>query len=108
VQLIDRLLSLAELWAAARGLSVSRLGNLVVRDGNFFERVAAGRSCTITTFEKFVAYFREAQHWPDAVIPPAALALLDDLPPHAAADTPEPDARATGNDDNLSGAEVLV
>lgn len=102
MQLIDRLLSLAQLWAAARGLSLSRLGFLVVRDGNFFERLGGGGSCTITTFEKFLAYFRDAMHWPEGIIPAAALALLDDLPPHAALDTLTDDTLSSGKPDDVT------
>lgn len=102
MQLIDRLVSLAELWIASRGLSLSRLGFLVVRDGSFFERLAGGRSCTIATFEKFLAYFRDPAHWPDAVIPADALSLLDDLPPHAASDSADHDVLSSGKSDDVT------
>jgi hypothetical protein len=106
VQLIDRLLTLADLWTVSRGLSLSRLGTLVLRDGSFFDRVAGGASCTIATFEKFLAHFRNPQNWAEGFIPDDARALLDDLPPHAAPDTAEAAAVSSGNGDKISGEDA--
>jgi hypothetical protein len=82
VTLKDYLLALAGHWQESRGLSLSRLGDLVANDGSFFARVESGKTFTMVRFEKFIAFFREPANWRDAVVPDHAAALLAELPAH--------------------------
>lgn len=86
--LLERLQRLGRLWADSQGRELSTLGTLVAKDGKFFARLEAGKSCTVATFERFLAFFREAGNWPEEEIPHAAAELLDDVAAIAAG--PEP------------------
>jgi hypothetical protein len=77
--LTDLLQRLARLWAEAHAKELSTLGTLVAKDGKFFARLEAGKTCTIDTFERFLRFFREPGNWPAAVIPHEAADLLDDI-----------------------------
>lgn len=57
------IINLATLYALHTGRRLSTLGAYVVNDGKFFDRLAAGGSCTMKTAEKVVRYFDS--RWPD-------------------------------------------
>ncbi|HWT12268.1 MAG TPA: hypothetical protein VN231_05915 [Allosphingosinicella sp.] len=86
--LIDRLRALGLLWAAAHGRELSTLGTLVAKDGKFFACLADGKTCTVTIFERFLAFFREPGNWPEESIPADAAMLLDEVEMIAAGPDP--------------------
>jgi hypothetical protein len=64
----EKLLSLAHRFAEARGLSIARVSTLVRNDGKFFDGLATGKDCTLTTLEYCLQWF--SNHWPsDATWP---------------------------------------
>lgn len=70
VDLKTRLLRCADLWCAATGQSLTRLGVLVCNDGGFFTRVVRpDAGCTTITLEKFARFLGLAEHWPAGDIP---------------------------------------
>lgn len=75
MMLIDRLISAAQLWATENGRSLPRLATIVVNDGKLFERLSAGGSCTVATYERLMAYLRDPQNWQRG-IPQGAGVLL--------------------------------
>lgn len=89
--LMDRLTRLAEMWSAATGRSQSRLATIVVNDGKLFQRVAAGTTITLSTFERFLRFFRDPANWPDAAIPSDAADFLDEIEAIATTVLPEAD-----------------
>lgn len=99
--LMDRLTRLAELWSEATGRSQSRLATIVVNDGKLFQRVAAGTTITVSTFERFLRFFRDAANWPDGAIPPSAADFLDEM--EAIATAP---IETAGKSDNLTAPET--
>ncbi len=54
-----RLLTEADQYCSARGISRARLATLVVNDGKFFDRVEKGGDFTVRTFERFMQYFAD-------------------------------------------------
>lgn len=64
---IDRLITLAQMWAKANDRSTSRLATIVANDGKFFERLSSGGTCTVTVLEKFIAFFSDASNWPAGI-----------------------------------------
>ncbi|WP_139197987.1 hypothetical protein [Sphingomonas gellani] len=74
--LIERLLALAETWAAANNRSTATLASRVARDGKFLERLSAGGQCTADKAERFFAFFRTEGNWP-AGVPTIVSDLLD-------------------------------
>lgn len=73
--LIERLLALAEMWARENDRSLSRLATIVVNDGKLFDRIAAGGSCTVATYERLIGHLSEPSNWPNR-IPVEAQRLL--------------------------------
>ncbi len=57
------LVRLAERFAAARGISLSRVAYLAVDDGKFFSRLQAGRTCTLRSARNVIEYL--SRNWPD-------------------------------------------
>jgi len=51
----------------------------VANDSKLFDRLRAGSSCTISTFEKLLAFFRIGENWTDNCIPDSALMFLERL-----------------------------
>jgi hypothetical protein len=92
MRLTESLLNLARLWAAAHDKSLARLGQIVAKDGKFFARVEAGKDFQVTTFERFLAFFRDPMNWPGGVIPADASDQLGQVQSIAAgvADDVEP------------------
>lgn len=74
------LLQVADLYSAAvnerGGKSLARVATIVANRGSFFDPLREGKTCTVSNFERFVLYFRDPAHWPDAVIPAEASAIL--------------------------------
>lgn len=85
MMLIERLVGAAEIWAAEHERSLSRLATIVVNDGKLFDRIAAGGSCTVATYERLMAHLRTPSNWSKA-IPAEACELLHLSP--CAADLP--------------------
>jgi hypothetical protein len=75
--LIDRILELAALWAAARGHSTtSRLSTIVANDGGLLKRLEGGGNTTVATLDKFVHFLGDPANWPGESIPVEAQGLL--------------------------------
>jgi hypothetical protein len=78
--LIDNILQLAAIWAAAKGhSSTSRLATLVANDGKALTRLESSRNATLSTADKFRTFLANPENWPDATIPVEAAALLDEI-----------------------------
>lgn len=65
----EQLVSLAETYAAAKGLSLSRVSTIVMKGGHVFGRLAAAETdLTTTSYERALKWF--AANWPaDCVWP---------------------------------------
>ncbi len=61
MDLTAELLAKAELHCERAGISKARLATIVVNDGKFFDRVAAGGSLTVKTYERFMAFFAASE-----------------------------------------------
>lgn len=59
------LLQLAERYAAARGLSISRVSTLAFSDGKVLTRISGGGDITTGRLEAAVCWFSD--NWPDDV-----------------------------------------
>ncbi len=80
--LIEKMLRVAELWAAAQGhSSTSRLSNIVANDGRVLAKLGEGGGATIATIDKFVVYLSEPGNWPEGALPTEAAALLASIGP---------------------------
>jgi hypothetical protein len=78
--LIQKILEVASLWAAAKGhSSTSRLATLVANDGKALSRLEIKGNATLATLDKFRTYLAEPKNWPDQLIPAAAQSLIDDI-----------------------------
>ncbi len=73
--LIERLFALAEMWARENDRSLSRLATIVVNDGKLFDRITAGGSCTVATYERLIAHLSDPLNWTKP-IPAEGLRLL--------------------------------
>jgi len=67
----DSLLTLAERYSAATGMSQARLATLVRNDGKFFDRLRAGGGVLTHTYEASVRWFGE--RWPEGADWPAEI-----------------------------------
>ena len=67
----EKLLDLAERFAEARRLSISRVSTLVRNDGKFFKNLADGKDCTLGTLDHCVQWFSD--RWPDNTVWPEGL-----------------------------------
>lgn len=56
------LLSLAQLFAAHRGMKLSTVSTYAAKDGKFFGSLITGSGCTIRRAEKVLDYFD--RNWP--------------------------------------------
>jgi len=61
MDLIADLLARVDRFCQRTGMSKARLATIVVNDGKFFDRIAAGGSTTVKTYERFVAWLAEAE-----------------------------------------------
>ncbi|KQO52683.1 hypothetical protein [Sphingomonas sp. Leaf257] len=75
MDLIGTLVRSAEIWARENERSLARLATIVVNDGKLFDRIAAGGSCTVATYERLMAHLRDAANW-TCPIPADAACLL--------------------------------
>lgn len=84
INLRDTLLELADAFKAESeqhgGRSLARVATIVVNRGAFFDRLRDGKTCNLTSFEAMVAWFAQAENWPQKVIPASAGEILDRLP----------------------------
>lgn len=103
MRITDQLVELGEVWTRATGLSLGRLGTIVVNRGHFFDGLQRGGDCGTDTFIKFLHFFRSGDNWPGGQVPADAAALLDNFENIAVAT----DA-ATGKIDNLPPAGVAA
>lgn len=76
MSLIDHLQSIASAWSEQTGRSLARLSTIVLNDGKFFDRLAAGKTCTVDSYERFVGWLADPANWPDAMIPDHVRPLL--------------------------------
>jgi hypothetical protein len=53
------LLSAAERWASATGKSRATAATLAVNDGQFFDKIEAGKDCTTKTYRKAMCWLIE-------------------------------------------------
>ena len=101
LRLSDRLLSVADLWAAANAASTASLGRLVINDSSFFSRPESPRGPTTGTLERFASFLIEPGNWPDAQVPLEVARFAHAVGISLAADAPSPDIAAES-----IGAEV--
>jgi len=59
--LADKLLHRIEAYCKRAELSEARVANLAVNDGDFVRRLRDGRSCWLSTYEKFMAWLDDAE-----------------------------------------------
>ena len=71
--------------AAHGGRSLSRIATIVVSSGTFFNRLREGKPFLVHNLERFAAWFRQPENWPNGVIPEAASIALISIgrPPHS-------------------------
>lgn len=65
--LLDQLVSVAEVFRAARNLSASRTSTIVFGDGKILRRIGEGRDLTTRRLEEAMQWFSD--NWPDAEWP---------------------------------------
>lgn len=56
-----KLLSRIDRYCRRADVSVSRVGNLAVKDGDFVRRLRDGGTCTIDTYHKVMAWLAKAE-----------------------------------------------
>jgi hypothetical protein len=59
--LAEQLLHRVDAYAARVGLSAARISTLAVNDGDLVRRLREGKTLTVRTFEKFMAWLAEAE-----------------------------------------------
>ena len=69
--LVQQLLKTADAYAAARGLSLSRVSTLAFGDGKILHRLAQGKDLTTRRLEAAMVFF--SQDWPEWQDWPAAV-----------------------------------
>jgi hypothetical protein len=95
----DRLLALAEQWAAATGRSLGALSSVVSNQGGTLDRLRdPATAVTDSTLEKFARFLADAANWPDGEVPDEARAFA-----HVCGVSAGTPALATGESDDLSG-----
>lgn len=68
--------SYEEQVALLGGKSLSRVATIVVNNGAFFQRLRDGKPFLVHNLERFTAWFRMPQNWPDACISQNAVDAL--------------------------------
>lgn len=59
------LVSLVVAYCSSVGLSEARVANLAGRDGRFFARIRAGKTCNVDTLLRVTQWFSD--NWPDGL-----------------------------------------
>lgn len=77
MQLIERLLEVANMWSAANDRSLPRLATIVANDGKLFDRLANGATCTVATLERAFSFLADAENWPGKRVPDRATAVME-------------------------------
>lgn len=62
MDITEHLISTAKDYCQRRNLSPSRVSTLVMNDGKFLDRVAAGGGLTVKTYEKCLDWFAKQGH----------------------------------------------
>lgn len=74
----DQLITVADAFAAVRGLSRARISTLVFNAGGRLDQIASGKDLTTRNFEHAMAYFSsnwpEGSEWPAGIDRPKATA----------------------------------
>jgi hypothetical protein len=65
------LVLLVETYARATSRSEARIANLAGRDSRFFERMRAGKTCSVDTLHHVLGWF--SQNWPSDVAWPVGI-----------------------------------
>ena len=78
------LLCLAEEYSAATKRSEARIANLAGRDGAFFRRIRAGKTCNVDTLEIVTRWFSE--NWPDSLAWPDGIERPNPIPAFTSAE----------------------
>lgn len=58
----ERLLKRAEIFAERKGIALSTLGRIVMKDGKFFKRLKDG-DCTTSALDRFSKVFDDPATW---------------------------------------------
>jgi hypothetical protein len=73
----EQLITVADIFAAARGLSRSRVSTIVFNAGMALDRIASGRDLTTGNYERAMRWFSEnwpeGAEWPCEVTRPASV-----------------------------------
>lgn len=108
MEIRDRLLTLATIWAEASNRSTATLATIVAKDGKMIDRLAAGRDCNSATADRFFRFFRDAANWPSGEVPGKVSALLDGVylgvGAHADPDTIAAAQQSPGKSGEVTGA----
>ncbi|MBP7336895.1 hypothetical protein [Niveispirillum sp.] len=87
----QQLLTLAAVYRGATGRSEARVATIVHSQGTFFNRIRAGKGCSVDTYLKFKEWF--AANWPPATLWPQGVDRPGIMPDAAdPADTQPADA----------------
>lgn len=77
MRMIDQILTVANAYRGARGLSLSRTSTLVFNDGKKLDAIANGADLATSRFEGAMAWFSanwpEGAEWPQDIARPEAL-----------------------------------
>lgn len=82
MRLIDRLMTIAKVWASVNDRSLATLASRAANDGKLFDRISNGGKPTIGTFEIVIDFLAEPTNWRDGVIPPSAAEIIATIPPY--------------------------
>ena len=93
------LISIGERYAAFRQLSLARIGVLSAKDGKFFSRLKAGKTCTLRTARNVDQWFSD--HWPSDLEWPADIHRPPVTPP-------EPEETPAGDEAAPAGVDKQV
>lgn len=74
----QQLLTLARVYRDATGRSEARVATIVHSQGTFFNRIRAGKGCSVDTYLKFKAWFDD--NWPADTAWPAQVDRPGHLP----------------------------
>lgn len=55
----EEILDACKIYCARAKKMPSTVGNMIVNDGKFFDRIEAGGGCTMATYEKVMCWFKE-------------------------------------------------